>query len=158
MHGASKELAGRSLSGSIEAAQLATGVQGHLFEADFETFGHLRPKTFLVHCIWQFVHKYSLLLQFEEPKHLLQNQTNDTTLMHLFVQLNDIILAHLEQLNCCRQATHTLFLSDIAIGDGTQIASDYKYPLASHATLMPPQPSHHPFLPSRPTCNNWSLW
>ena len=150
-HGDASTITGCSLRAALSLHTIELGLPGHMFQQDFDKFGHLATHSWLTH-LWIFCRASNIQLKPSTPTIPLERE-NDSYLMSQFYQYG-YRTEELYHLNLCRLWCHSVRLSDITTGDGFRIHPlswlGYHHDDAGNAFKWP---TH-----GRPSRKCWTLW
>ena len=119
----SNEITGNLLRAALEWATIHIGLPGNLFDHDYDTYGHLLPRSF-IRTLWEFTSTHNIKVPRVHPE-LEHHRERDRYLMHDFVLSNTVSKKDLQKLNRCRLYLKVTTLSDITSGDGETICKQY---------------------------------
>ena len=148
-HFNSPSIIGRKLTCSIHLLQLQLGTNNNPFLLPFKKYGHLVPPSW-TRSFWESYQHFPIQIHLQHEPIPLPRQ-NDVTVMD-FLQRHMPSAAVITSINRCRCYLNLLFLSDIAIADGTTIDHEM---IQMYAT---PRTSRFTFPPEYPTRMDWATW
>ena len=111
---------------SLENMKLELGIQGSVFNQDYENMEHLCEDTWLKH-VWEFMHKNGIEISDDIPDYT-DNREFDTTLTSRFELAFDAKLiskGEWRMANLYRKYLQVMNISDLATADGKYVADDY---------------------------------
>ena len=94
----SKTLTAFYLKDSVELLQLKSGLDSHIFKADFDRYSHLTIPCWLKH-LWSLLYSINLKLYFSSSYHLLLNFGNNISIITSATSLNTFSKVEMYHLN-----------------------------------------------------------
>ena len=127
------------------------GLPGNLFTLPYKTLHFLATPSWIKD-LWKFVYEHNIILQDNTPSLSLTSNA-DKFLMDIF-QCHTFRKRELIQLNKCRKYLRVLSVSDILIGDGTQVSAAIKRGQRSNFII----PNSHWPNQEDPGPSAWATW
>ena len=110
---------------SLENMKLELGIQGSVFNQDYENMAHLCEDTWLKK-LWEFMHEHGIEISDNIPdyKYHREYDTTLTSRFELAFDANLISKGEWRTANSCRKYLQVMNVSDLATGDGKYVADD----------------------------------
>ena len=107
---------------SLESLKLELGIEGNLFECDYEIYGHLATDSWMKN-VWEFGHRNSIIIGETTTSGMLlrEEDKNLASVLEHATKIDVINKGEWRTMNRCRLYLNVITVADITTGNGKEI-------------------------------------